>query len=121
MAWGRASEVKPPRSALNKLLPLIILFIVLAGFAFVGYHLYLTFQKISSTTSEKMQSKNVVFTKDGMKVGVKEMKNENYVDKTQSFLVKAWNLSSFPAYKSRLGWNKTAEETPSSGVASRKP
>ncbi|CZR57606.1 uncharacterized protein PAC_07495 [Phialocephala subalpina] len=121
MAWGRTSEVKAPRSALSKLLPLIILFIVLAGFAFVGYHLYLTFQKISSTTSEKMQSKNVVFTKDGMKVGVKEMKNENYVDTTQSFLVKAWNLSSFPAYKSRLGWNKTPEEPASSGTTSRKP
>lgn len=53
-----------------------------------------------------MQSKNVVFTKDGLKVGVKEVKNENYVDQTQSLFVKAWNLSSWPAYKSRLGWNK---------------
>ncbi|KAE8448261.1 hypothetical protein EG329_009692 [Mollisiaceae sp. DMI_Dod_QoI] len=121
MAWGRASEVKPPRSALSKLLPLVILFVVLAGFAFVGYHLYLTFQKISSTTSEKMQSKNVVFTKDGMKVGVKELKTEHYVDRTQGFLVKAWNLSTWPAYKSRLGWNKTADEASSSGVATRKP
>jgi hypothetical protein len=84
----------------------------------VGYHLYLTFQKISSTTSEKMQKKNVVFTKDGMKVGVKEMKTENYVDTTQSFLVKAWNLSEWPAYKSRLGWNKTAAEPT---TTSRKP
>lgn len=64
-----------------------------------------------------MQKKNVVFTKDGMKVGVKEMKTENYVDTTQSFLVKAWNLSEWPAYKSRLGWNKTAEPT----TTSRKP
>jgi len=85
----------------------------------VGYHLYLTFQKISSTTSEKMQKKNVVFTKDGMKVGVKEMKTENYVDTTQSFLVKAWNLSEWPAYKSRLGWNKTTPEP--AGTTSRKP
>lgn len=36
--------------------------------------------------------KSVVFTKDGVRVGVKQMKNENYVDKTQSFVVKAWNL-----------------------------
>jgi hypothetical protein len=104
----------------SKLLPLVILFVVLAGFAFVGYHLYLTFQKISATTSEKMQSKNVVFTKDGVKVGVKEMRNESYVDTTQSFLVKAWNLSTWPEYKSRLGWNKTA--VPSAGkVEARKP
>lgn len=50
----------------------------------------------------------MVFTKDGVKVGVKELRNENYVDNTQSLLVKAWNLSSFPAYKSRL-WNQDAE------------
>ena len=30
-----------------------------------------------------MEKKNVVFTKDGMKVGVKEMKSEAYADKTQ--------------------------------------
>jgi hypothetical protein len=65
--------------------------IVLCGAAFVGYHLYLSAIKISSAATDKMQSKNVVFTKDGMKVGVKEVKTESYVDTTQSFLVKAWN------------------------------
>jgi hypothetical protein len=90
--------------------------------AFVGYHLYLTAQKISSATSDKMQSKNVVFSKDGLKVGVKEVRTESYVDTTQSFLVKAWNLSTWPEYKSRLGWNKQAE-APANGtkLAPRKP
>jgi hypothetical protein len=32
-----------------------------------------------------MESKNLVFTKDGMKVGVKELKNEDYEDKTQRY------------------------------------
>ena len=89
----------------SKLAPLLILLVVLALFAFVGYHLYLTAQKISSATSDKMQAKNVVFTKDGLKVGVKDVRTESYVDTTQSFLVKAWNLSTWPEYKSRL-WNK---------------
>ena len=40
-----------------------------------------------------------------MRVGVKEMKNEDYSDKTQSVLVKAWNLSTWPEYRSRF-WNK---------------
>lgn len=40
-----------------------------------------------------MGSKNVVFTKDGVKVGVKHMENEAYVDRTQSWVVKAWNLA----------------------------
>lgn len=122
MAWGKKTP-PPPSSSLryctpmlceashttnttsSKLLPLIVLFVVLAGAAFVGYHLYLAFTQISSAANEKLQSKNVVFTKDGMKVGVKEIKNENYVDKTQNILVKAWNLSTWPEYKSRL-WNK---------------
>jgi hypothetical protein len=93
----------------SKLLPLIVLLIVLLGAAFVAYHLYIAFTQISSAANDKMQSKNVVFTKDGMKVGVKEVKNENYVDKTQSFLVKAWNLSTWPEYKSRF-WNKQQAE-----------
>lgn len=58
---------------------------------------------------KKMEKKNMVFTKDGMKVGVKEVRSEDYADKTQSVLVKAWSYASFPAYKSRLGWNKEAE------------
>ena len=52
-----------------------------------------------------MKKKNVVFTRSGLKVGVKEVRNERYVDKTQSILVKAWNLSTWPGYKSRY-WNK---------------
>jgi hypothetical protein len=98
-------------------LPFFILLTVLLGFAFVGYHMYLSVCKISSAASDKMQSKNVVFTKDGMKVGVKELKTEGYVDKTQGLLVKAWNLSSWPGYKSRL-WNQEAEINK---VESRKP
>ena len=104
-------------TAHSKLLPLIVLFLVLATFTFIGYHLYVTVQKISAATNDKMQAKNVVFTKDGMKVGVKELKTESYVDTTQGFLVKAWTLSEWPAYKSRL-WNKPV---PGGQVDSRKP
>ncbi|KAH8590874.1 hypothetical protein B0O99DRAFT_633692 [Bisporella sp. PMI_857] len=102
----------------SKLLPVIVLLVVLAGFAFVAYHIFLAAAQIGHAANDKMQSKNVVFTKDGVKVGVKEIKNENYVDKTQGILVKAWNLSSWPGYKSRL-WNKEAPEH--GKVESRKP
>jgi hypothetical protein len=54
-----------------------------------------------------------------MKVGVKEIKNENYVDKTQNLLVKAWNLSTWPEYKSRL-WNKQQADKDKDAKA-RKP
>lgn len=64
-----------------------------------------------------MESKNVVFTKEGLRVGVKEVRNESYVDKTQGYLVKAWNLSTWPGYKSRY-WNK---EAPQADTKARKP
>ncbi len=32
-----------------------------------------------------MEKKNVMFTKDGMKVGVKEVRDEEYTDKTQRY------------------------------------
>ena len=43
-----------------------------------------------------MGRKNVVFSRDGVKVGVKSYRNEKYVDKTQSWVVKAWNLATPP-------------------------
>ncbi|KAL2053774.1 hypothetical protein ABVK25_006079 [Lepraria finkii] len=94
---------------LGKLVPLVILFIVLAIAAFIGYAIYTIATDIADKTSKKMEQKNVSFGKEGMKIGVKEIKTENYVDQTQSLLVKAWNYSSWPAYKSRLGWNKENE------------
>lgn len=78
-------------------------------------------QKISAAANDKIQSKNVVFTKDGMKVGVKELRTESYVDTTQGFLVKAWNLSTWPGYKSRL-WNKDEQAAPEKGkLKARQP
>lgn len=43
--------------------------------------------------SQRMGKKNVVFTKDGLTVGVKHVENEKEVDATQRYLVNAWNLS----------------------------
>ncbi|KAK7428684.1 hypothetical protein QQZ08_004778 [Neonectria magnoliae] len=79
-------------STVSQVLPLLIVFAILAAGGWVGYQVYLSVAKIQETASERMGRKNVVFTKDGMRVGVKQMKNENYVDATQSWVVKAWNL-----------------------------
>jgi hypothetical protein len=74
-------------------LPLIITLLVIAALVWVGYQVYLSVGKISANASQQMSGKNVVLTKDGMRVGVKHVENETYVDKTQSVLVKAWELS----------------------------
>lgn len=54
---------------------------------------------------KNMEKKNVTFTKDGMQVKVKEVKDEDYADMTQAALVNTWNNAKFPAYKSPImGW-----------------
>jgi hypothetical protein len=64
-------------------LPLVVLVVVIAGLAFVGLQIYAIVNDIADSTNKKLESKNVTFTKDGMKVGIKEVKTERYVDQTQ--------------------------------------
>ncbi|KAI5270547.1 hypothetical protein E4T47_06064 [Aureobasidium subglaciale] len=91
--------------AISNLIPLIILFVVAGAFAFVAYQMYIWTNDLADQGKKTMEKKNMTFSKDGMKVGVKEISEEEYADRTQSVLVNTWNQSSFPAYKSRL-WNK---------------
>ena len=68
---------------LSKLVPLILLSLGLAFAAFVGFAIYTIATDVADKTSKKMEKKNVSFGKEGMKIGVKELKTENYVDQTQ--------------------------------------
>ncbi|KAI0414558.1 hypothetical protein F5X98DRAFT_377602 [Xylaria grammica] len=79
---------------LSQLIPLIILLLVVAGIGFVCYQVYVGATKIRENAENSFASRNVVFTKDGVKVGVKHVENERYVDATQSWVVKAWNAGS---------------------------
>ncbi|GJC77757.1 hypothetical protein ColTof4_14185 [Colletotrichum tofieldiae] len=92
MAWGKKAHPPPP-STISQILPLIITVVFLAGVAWVLWQVYISVTKIQESASERMGKKNVVFTKDGVRVGVKHTSTENYVDQTQSWVVKAWNLS----------------------------
>lgn len=65
---------------------------MVAGLAFVGYQVWNSATKVKGNVSERMGKKNVVWTKDGLKVGVKHVENEKEVDATQKYLVNAWNL-----------------------------
>lgn len=79
----------------RQVLPLLITFIFLGGLAWVGYQIYLSFGKIQDQARKQMGTK-VVFSKDGVRVNVKDMGTERYQDKTQSWFVKAWNLGTTP-------------------------
>jgi len=94
MAWGKSkSATAPAPSTIGQILPLLITLLFLGGLAFVLYQIYDSLLKIKSQAKKQMGTKNVVFTKDGVRVGVKHVETEAYVDRTQSWVVKAWNLS----------------------------
>lgn len=75
------------------LVPLIILFVVIVILAVVGFIVYSIVQDITKNTREKMEERNVMFTKDGMKVGVKEVDDEQYRDRSQRFVSRLWLLN----------------------------
>lgn len=69
--------------AKHNLVPLIILFLVVGILAAVGYVAYTIAQGVGKTTREKMERKHIAVTKDGMKVQVKGIRDEEYKDNTQ--------------------------------------
>ncbi|PKY08223.1 hypothetical protein P168DRAFT_314346 [Aspergillus campestris IBT 28561] len=107
----------------NPILPLIILLVVVAIFAAIGYIAWSTATEVTRNTRSRMEKKNVMFSRDGMKVGVKEIQDEEYKDRSQSVLVNMWNHTSFPAYKSKIwdmsgpaaGWSSLTSSSSSSG------
>jgi hypothetical protein len=49
--------------------------------------LYEFANELSERGKKKMEKKNISFSKEGMKVGIKDVKQESYEDKTQRFVV----------------------------------
>ena len=70
---------------LAKVVPLVIFFVVVTVAAFISYVVYTIATDVAEKTSKKMEKKNISFGKDGMKIGVQEVRNENYVDRTQRY------------------------------------
>lgn len=71
-------------AGIGSLIPLFILFAVVAGFGFVGYHMFLWSNELADRGKKKMEKQNMSFTEDGgLRVGVKGMSSESYADKTQ--------------------------------------
>jgi hypothetical protein len=55
--------------------------------------IYLYSNELAERGVRKMGKKNVVFTNDGLKVGVREVSAEQYADKTQRAFVNTWNAA----------------------------
>ena len=71
-------------AGLSNLIPLIILLIVVGIAAFIGMSMYQWSNELAERANKKMEDKNIAFTKDGgLRVGVKELRDESYADKTQ--------------------------------------
>lgn len=79
--------------AIGNLIPLVILFLFVGGAAWVGYQIYLYTNQLADRGTRKLEKKNIVFSKDGAKVGVKEVNTEDYTDRTQRAFVKTWNAA----------------------------
>lgn len=72
--------------AKGSLLSLVILFVVVAGLCAVGFVVYNIATDVGHTTRQKMEKRNISFSKDGMKVGVKERSQEQQGDSAQRFV-----------------------------------
>ncbi|KAK5114168.1 hypothetical protein LTR62_002738 [Meristemomyces frigidus] len=84
------------------LIPLLLLLLFVAGFAFIAYQMYIWSNEMKGRASKHMEKKNMSFTKDGgLKVGVKEQREEGWVDRQQNVLVNVWNNAETANAKAR--------------------
>lgn len=70
-------------SILIKIFPFLLTVIMLGVVAVVGFVAYQIAMDVANNTTKKMEKKNMSFSKDGLKVGVKEASAEQVGDSTQ--------------------------------------
>lgn len=87
----------------SKLAPLLIALVLLSVFAWIGWQIYLSVIKIQRGAEERMARHNVNFNRKGggLRVGVRDRGEESYVDATQDWVVKAWNMAGTGAEKAK--------------------
>jgi beta-lactam-binding protein with PASTA domain len=69
--------------AKGNLVSLIVLFVVVGVLCGVGFVVYSIATDVGHHTRKKMEKRNISFTKDGMRVGVKEKSREQQEDAAQ--------------------------------------
>ncbi|KAI1438143.1 hypothetical protein GGR50DRAFT_533278 [Xylaria sp. CBS 124048] len=78
-------------STISQVLPLLFLLLAITILGIVGFLVYQSATQIRQNAEDRFASRNIVVTKDGIKVGVRHIENERYVDATQSWVVRAYN------------------------------
>lgn len=76
----------------RQLLPLLVTLVFVSIVGLVCYQIYVSLYKIKDQARKQMGDNNIVFSRDGVRVNVQDVRNESYLDATQSWVVKAWNL-----------------------------
>jgi len=72
--------------AKGNILSLILLFLFVGVMCAVGFVVYSIATDVGHNTRKKMEKRNISFTKDGMKVGVKEKTAEQQTDDAQGYV-----------------------------------
>ena len=62
---------------------LVVLFIVILVVCAVGYVVYSIANDVAAKTREKMEKKNIKVSRDGLKVGLKQVSSEQVTDSTK--------------------------------------
>lgn len=75
------------------IISLILLVVVVAILAAIGFVAYSIAHDVGHHTKKKLERKNVSFTRQGMKVGVKEVTREQQEDATQRYSLFPFCLS----------------------------
>jgi CHASE3 domain sensor protein len=69
--------------ALKKFLGLIVFFVALCLLAGIAFVVYSIVNEVTNTTKQKMEKKNISFSKEGMQVKMKPRSAEQESDATQ--------------------------------------
>ena len=69
----------------QSLVPLILLLIFISVGAAIGYVVWSIATDIATQTSKRMEAKHIKLGKDGVRIEVKELNEEDYVSDTQRY------------------------------------
>lgn len=89
----------------NRLIPLLILFVVVAILAVVGFVAWNIMMAVTAQTKKEMEKKNVSMSRDGMTVGVRELNDEEYKDISQGYAYLFSLFGIFFIFSSSSSWS----------------